>query len=97
MIAVAAADRPEMHWLGEFSMSQRRLADLVAAHCEAQALMRFVRAPFATEYRTSWVLGDLRFDRERGLGMADIELRAPGQERCTLRVPWVPPREDLLR
>jgi inner membrane protein len=97
MTAVTAPDLPGMHWLGEFSMSQRQLAALVATHCEAQELMQFVRAPFATQYGKSWALGDLRFDRERGLGMSEIELRAPGQERCKYHVPWVPPREDLFR
>jgi hypothetical protein len=43
------------------------------------------------------VLGDLRFDQERGLGLSEIELRAPDQERCTYHVPWVPPRADILR
>jgi inner membrane protein len=97
MTTVAAADPPGMHWLGEFSMPRRQLADLVAAHCEAQELMQFVRAPFAAEYRQAWVLGDLRFDQERGLGLSEIELRAPDQERCTYHVPWVPPRADILR
>jgi inner membrane protein len=97
MTTVAAAELPGMHWLGEFSMPRRQLADLVAGHCEAQELMQFVRAPFATEYRQAWVLGDLRFDQERGLGMSEIELRAPGREDCSYHVPWVPPRANLLR
>jgi len=97
MTAVAAPELPGMHWLGEFSMPRHQLADLVTAHCEAQELMQFVRATFAAAYHNWWALGDLRFDRERGLGMSEIEVGGPRQERCAYHVPWVPPREDLLR
>ncbi len=77
-------------------MSKQRLGELVAMHCDAAALMRFARAPFATELDHRWVMGDLRFDREPELGMAEIALPAPSNARCPATVPWTPPREDLL-
>jgi hypothetical protein len=40
------------------------------------------------------VLGDLRFDREKALGMSEIALG--GQSGCRFRAPWVPPRADVL-
>ncbi len=73
-----------------------RLASLVAGNCEAFELMQFVRAPFATELDGQWVIGDLRFDRERALGMAEIGLAAQPANRCRYSVPWVPPRAALL-
>jgi inner membrane protein len=97
MRPVAAASSGEIQWLGEFAMSRALLAKLVAGHCDATALMQFARAPFAAELEQQWVVGDLRFDRERGKGMASIELGAPSVRPCEPTVPWIPPREDLLR
>ncbi len=53
---VAALESAEIHWSGEFSMSKQRLGELVAMHCDAAALMRFARAPFATELDHRWVM-----------------------------------------
>ena len=94
---VAAPESPQIHWLGEFAMSRSQLATLVAQHCDAAALMRFARAPFATVFERHWVVGDFRFDRERQLGMAEIELGAPSAGQCPATVPWVAPRADLLQ
>lgn len=96
---VASASSRVVLWFGEFSMETSRLAAVAAADCEAQALMQFVRAPFATRVGQKWVLGDLRFDRERGLSMAEVEVdsaAAAGSRTCRVRAPWVPPRLDLL-
>ncbi|MDB6087938.1 MAG: Membrane-bound metal-dependent hydrolase [Gammaproteobacteria bacterium] len=97
MVKVPAPDSGEIHWLGEFAMSKTRLATLVGMHCEAAALMRFARAPFATELERRWIIGDLRFDREPQLGMAEIELPPPSSANCPRTVPWTPPRADLIR
>lgn len=77
------------------------LADLqavVGARCEAQAFFRFARVPYlaAVERDGSRVIGDLRFDRKRGLDFSDIRLtRAQG--RCPEYVPpWRSPRADIL-
>jgi inner membrane protein len=84
----------EVRWLGQFEMSRVQLAAIVANHCEAAALMQFARAPFATELGRQWVMGDLRFDRDR---LATIQLGPPAHGVCRGTVPWVPPRMDLLR
>ena len=77
-------------------MPARRLADLAAHDCEASALMQFVRAPFATEHNHRWIIGDLRFDRERGPGLAKLEISAAPDGPCPPRVPWLAPRAELL-
>jgi inner membrane protein len=97
MVAAAAPDSAQIRWLGEFDMSRARLAAIVAAHCEAAALMQFARAPFAAELDRQWVMGDLRFDRARGSGMSTIELGPSAHGTCRTSVPWIPPRLDLLR
>jgi inner membrane protein len=97
---LAAPAHPEIQWLDEFSMSRALLARLTDSHCRAAALMQFARAPFAAALEDRWVMGDLRFDRTRGGGMASIDLgpasEPTGREECHSPVPWVPPRADLL-
>ncbi len=97
MATVHTADSPDTVWFGEFSMPVSRLANLTANNCEAAALMQFVRAPFVVERKNGWVIGDLRFDRERGLGLAEIEVSATHSGECPPTAPWLPPRGDLLK
>ncbi len=86
----------EIQWMGEFAMSRAQLASLVASHCQAAALMQFARAPFAAELQHQWMMGDLRFERGRGNGMASIDLGSFSSGECRSPVPWTPPRVDLL-
>ncbi|HEV7632583.1 MAG TPA: metal-dependent hydrolase [Steroidobacteraceae bacterium] len=101
MTAVRAVPSADMLWLGEFSMPVGRLASLARRDCVAYELLQFARAPFATEVERRWIVGDLRFDREPGLGMAEIRLAevtlgdVPAA-RCGYSVPWIPPRSSLL-
>jgi inner membrane protein len=97
MATLHTADSPDAVWFGEFSMPVTRLANLTANNCEAAALMQFVRAPFVVERKNGWVIGDLRFDRERGLGLAEIEVSATHSGDCPPTAPWLPPRADLLK
>jgi inner membrane protein len=94
---VPAPDSSEMLWLGEFTLSQDRLSSLVAQDCAARELMQFVRAPFAVKVDQHWVLGDLRFDREAGIGIAEVEVDPEHPSACRYDVPWTAPRADLLR
>ena len=94
--AVAAASSPAIQWIRQFSMPADRLASLAAHDCEARELLQFARAPFATPVDGQWVIGDLRFDNERGLGMSEIALDTRTPSRCRYHVPWVPPRAALL-
>jgi hypothetical protein len=96
MTPVAAPESTAIHWLGEFAMSRTELAQIVAGDCDAAALMRFARAPFAAEVERKWVIGDLRFPGGRRGGMADIELRPDSPGSCPRPPPWTPPREALL-
>ncbi len=86
----------EIRWHGEFAMSRALLVKLVASHCDAAALMQFVRAPFVTGLGQGWMMGDLRFAGERGGGLAGIVLGPSARGECRQSVPWVPPRADLL-
>jgi inner membrane protein len=97
MDAIPGVESSGVHWLGEFHMSSSELATLVARHCDAAALMQFARAPFASEIDRHWILGDFRFAGDRGSGMATISLGPPSQGVCRPSVPWIPPREELLR
>jgi len=97
MTTVRTPEATDTVWFGEFSMPVRRLADLTARSCQAAAMMQFVRAPFVIERKTGWVIGDLRFDRERGLGLAEIEVSAIRAAECPPPAPWLPPREALLK
>ena len=82
----------------EFSMSRATLRALVESHCDAAALMRFARAPFALSAGKDWLMGDLRFDRGPTPGFSDIRVggNATVGRQCPWTPPWEPPREDLL-
>jgi inner membrane protein len=59
--------------------------------------MRFIRVPWLAAVGKDAVLGDLRYDREKELGFAEVALRDPPGP-CPQPVPdWQPPRADLLR
>jgi inner membrane protein len=85
-----------VQWQGTFAMSRARLVTLAQSTCGARELMQFVRAPFAAETSAGWILGDLRFDRERGLGLAELLITGAGAVACPERAPWIAPRADLL-
>ena len=100
--AVARADLPSIRWRGEVITSLSRLHELVATDCRAEGFMRFARAPWmnriesASDKKSQLVIGDLRYDREAGLGFAELALGAK-QENCPRHVPpWLPPRGDLF-
>ncbi len=95
LVPVPAKDTEQVKWYGQISTPIARLAEVARTHCAAAAAFRFMRMPWLAEIEDEWVLGDLRYDRERGLGFAEIVLRdAP---ECPRLVPnWVEPRRDLL-
>jgi len=96
IVPLAAPVTTEIQWVGEFAMSRAQLASLVASHCQAAELMQFARAPFAAELHHQWTMGDLRFERGRGDGMASIGLGPLSPGGCRSPVSWTPPRADLL-
>jgi hypothetical protein len=82
-------------WHGEIKMPSGELAELARSHCVAAEFLRFARVPWTATRGDTQVLGDLRYDRERELGFAEIELPTP-VETCPKPAPWLPPRADLL-
>ena len=94
---VQAADSAELHWYGEIATGLDQLKSRVANDCEAAAAMRFIRVPWLAAVGPATVLGDLRYDREKALGFAEVALHDPPGP-CPRLVPdWRPPRADLLQ
>lgn len=84
-------------WFGEIRNTVDGLKKLAAAHCQVAAFLKFARMPFFQEAGRDILMGDLRFDRQRGLGFSEIQtLRVP--LRCPDFVPpWEEPLSDLLK
>lgn len=83
-------------WHGEIVMPRRQLGELAATNCLAAAFLKFARVPWTLERSGTWIIGDLRYDREPELGFAEIELQ-PGAAACPAPLPpWIAPRNDLL-
>jgi inner membrane protein len=97
LVRVHAADTAQLHWYGEIATSLDDLRNRARTDCEAAAAMRFIRVPWLATVDHAVVLGDLRYDREKGLGFAEIEVHDP-PGACPRFVPhWCPPRGDLLK
>jgi inner membrane protein len=95
--SVPVADTPELHWYGEIATKLAELKTRVATDCEVAAAMRFIRVPWLAAVGTVTVLGDLRYDREKSLGFAEVPLHDPPGP-CPRLVPdWRPPRAELLQ
>ncbi len=91
---VAAA--PQIRWGFLVQRDLARLSERLREDCEARAFLRFARAPFWQPGETdAWLFGDLRFDREPGLGFTELLTRR--ERPCPDWLPpWKPPRADLL-
>lgn len=96
LVPVADVSTDEVAWSGELAIAADLFATLATDYCAVDALLQFARAPWAVSKDDGWVVGDLRFDREPGLGLAEVQV-GPSKDDCPrLRAPWIPPREDLL-
>ncbi|MGH8185288.1 MAG: metal-dependent hydrolase [Steroidobacteraceae bacterium] len=94
-LAPVGPDTPALDWHGEIATDLVELRRVVGENCEAAAAMRFIRAPWLIATERAKVLGDLRYDREKELGFAEVELADP--PRCPPIVPpWGMPRADLF-
>lgn len=95
LLPTEASGDEHLLWMGEIRNTVANLRRL-AAHCQVAAFLRFARLPFFQEAGRDLLMGDLRFDRQRGLGFAEIQtLRDP--LRCPTYVPnWDPPLGDLV-
>ncbi|MDG6110087.1 metal-dependent hydrolase [Dactylosporangium aurantiacum] len=96
---LAPVDQPstgEIAWRGELSLDAGLFATLAGQSCAVEALLRFARAPWAAPAGDGWIVGDLRYDREAGAGLAEVRT-GPGGDGCPrLPAPWTPPRQELL-
>lgn len=93
--AVGVANSSSLAWNGELAMSRSDLQTLVTGNCEAAALAIFARALWILRDNDQWLIGDLRFDREPGTGMAELLLDT--SPVCPANIPpWTPPRSDAL-
>jgi inner membrane protein len=93
---VGQENTDELLWTGELAMDTGLLAGLDGQYCAVSALMQFARAPWAVPQGDGWIVGDLRFDREPGLGLAEVAV-GPSTDECPhLPAPWIPPREELV-
>jgi inner membrane protein len=97
LVAVAQVSTDEMTWTGELSTALDLPATLARDHCAASALLQFARVPWAAPQPDGWLLGDLRYDREPELGLAEIAIGPSGDACPAYLPPWVPPRQDLLQ
>lgn len=92
--AVLAGEDGRVRFEQVFEASIESLRALRRQRCDADAGLRFMRAPFWTEQGGVSVLGDLRYDREPELGFAELALGG----RCEDPLPpWVPPLSSWLR
>ena len=78
-------------------MPRAALTSWVSKDCVAAAFMRFARAPWLAQINETMVIGDARFDFERELNFAELELGETAEGCLQYEPPWVPPRADLLR
>jgi inner membrane protein len=84
-------------WRGELALPISELVQLAQTHCEFAAFLRYARVPWSSREAGQLIVGDLRYDREPGLGFAELALD-PVPASCPRFVPpWRPPRSDLLR
>jgi inner membrane protein len=69
--------------------------NFAASNCDTRRLASFLRVPFAAMTGEGWILGDLRFDREPGVGFAETLIDPASPAKCARSVPWAAPRGDL--
>lgn len=94
-------DSPDrLKWYGQIGTPLERLATLASSNCEAAAALRFIRMPWLANVDEGLVLGDLRYDREKELGFAEVLIDGvliDDEPTCPPFVPkWIEPRRDLL-
>jgi inner membrane protein len=93
LVTSPLASGRDVHFARLFEAPASELRALRERFCDAEALLRYTRVPYWTQFGASDVLGDLRYDRRPGLDFADIVLRGQCHDWIA---PWTPPRADLL-
>jgi hypothetical protein len=84
----------DVHWGGEYRASVEMFKKLYLENCQLSALMQFLRVPFVSRRGTELIGGDIRYDRELGIGFSEADLKA---EPCPRNLPgWIPPASWLI-
>lgn len=94
---IARPSSAAVYFEREFVAPLAELQRLARESCEVAAYLRFARLPFWVELPgTGLVVGDVRFDREPGLGFAELVAARAPRECPRFVPPWEPPRSDVL-
>ena len=94
-VAIERSSTEAVSFFDETRTSLVDLRGLARASGEVEAYLRFARAPFLIDGDDFVVVGDFRYDRERGHGFAEGELRTSGA-LVGIVPPWDPPRIDAI-
>lgn len=83
-------------WAGQYSASIEALNALRQKNCRVSAFLHYARAPFFMEAAGHFIVGDLRYDMNRGLDFAEMHVsKIP--IHCPALVPdWKEPRAALF-
>jgi inner membrane protein len=95
-------DSEAVRWENRYSVGVEEWNRDVRESCELRKLLSFVRFPFVRRMPDGTrIAGDLRYDREKGVGFAETVL--PGKEDCSVPdtslgedFPWEPPFTSKL-
>lgn len=63
--------------------------DALVRNCQFNAFLRFARIPFWKRSEAGWVIGDLRYDREEGIGFSEMEIDESGTDCPHSVPPWI--------
>jgi hypothetical protein len=93
MVQPSIESERAVHWIGEFRGSILDYTRLAFQSCQFDTFLKFARVPFWLEQPGRTVAGDLRYDHEKGMGFAKVELKGDrGEGACrTYDAPWTPP------
>jgi inner membrane protein len=92
---IARSSTEAVVFFDETRTTLESLRGLAHASGEVEAYLRFARAPFLIEEGDHVVVGDFRYDRERGYGFAEGELRTSGEVSGVVPA-WELPRIDAI-
>ncbi|HEY8278515.1 MAG TPA: metal-dependent hydrolase [Bdellovibrionota bacterium] len=89
LIAVSPTEsNPAREPIGEFHGTRREFNELTRL-CRGRAFLRFARIPFWKKSKQDWLLGDLRFDRDRTHGFAEIIVPSADGNCPHGEPPWI--------
>lgn len=75
-------DTEGVYWFGVFQRPVSEFKSLLGEYCQFQSFIEFSRAPFwILNSNQKLIVGDMRYDRHKGLGFAELSLNQ--QSSCT--------------